>query len=39
MGKVLDFAQRGVIRDAGGFSGSLYECMHMNYAGSIYGPM
>ena len=39
MGKVLDFAQKGVIRDAGGFSGSSYECVHMKYAGSIYGPM
>ena len=39
MGKVLDFAQKGVIRDAGGFSGSSYECVHMKYTGSIYGPM
>ena len=39
MGKVLDFAQKGVIRDAGGFSGGSYECVHMKYTGSIYGPM
>jgi hypothetical protein len=39
MGKVLDFAQKGVIRDAGGFSGSSYECVHMKYTGSIYGPI
>jgi hypothetical protein len=40
MGKVLDFAQKGVIRvHAGGFSGGIYECMHMKYVNSIYGTL
>lgn len=38
-GKILDFVQKGVIRDAGGFSGSIYECVHMKYANSIYGTL
>jgi hypothetical protein len=25
-GKALDFAQKGVIRDVGGFNGAIYEC-------------
>jgi hypothetical protein len=39
LGKVLDFAQKGLIRDTGGFTGSIYECTHMNSANSIYGTM
>ena len=38
-GKALDFAQKGVIRDVGGFNGAIYECTHMNYANSIYGDV
>jgi hypothetical protein len=37
--KVLDFAQKGLIRDVGGFSGGIYECMHMKSANSIYGTI
>jgi hypothetical protein len=37
--KVLDLSQKGVIRDAGGFNGGIYECMHMNSANSIYGDV
>ena len=39
MEKVLDFAQKAVIREAGGFSGSIYECTHMKYVNSIYGTL
>jgi hypothetical protein len=28
-GKALDFAQKGVIPDVGGFNGAIYECTHM----------
>lgn len=38
-GKALDFAQKGVIRDVGGFNGAIYECTHMKYANSIYGDI
>jgi len=34
--KVLDMSQRGIIRDAGGFSGAVYECIHMASHNSIY---
>jgi hypothetical protein len=37
--KILDLSQRGVIRDTGGFDGGIFECMHMNYANSIYGDV
>ena len=37
--KVLDFAQKGLIRDTGGFTGSIYECTHMKSANSIYGTI
>src|SRR5437899_5017721 len=37
--KILDLSQKGVIRDAGGFNGGIYECMHMNAANSIYGDV
>jgi hypothetical protein len=39
LGKVLEFARNGVIRDTGGFSGGIYECVHMKYASSIYSPI
>jgi hypothetical protein len=38
-GKALEFAQKGVIRDVGGFNGAIYECTHMKYADSIYGDV
>jgi len=37
--KILDLSQKGVIRDAGGFNGGIYECMHMNSGNSIYGDV
>lgn len=37
--KILDLSQKGVIRDAGGFDGGIYECVHMNSASSIYGDL
>jgi len=37
--KILELSQKGVIRDAGGFNGGIYECMHMNSANSIYGDV
>ena len=37
--KALDFAQKGIIRDVGGFNGAIYECTHMKYANSIYGDV
>jgi hypothetical protein len=36
-GKVQELAQKGVIRDVGGFTGGIYECTHTKYADSIYG--
>jgi hypothetical protein len=37
MNKVLELAQQGVIRDVGGYSGGLAECLAVRGAGSIYG--
>ena len=37
--KAIDFAQKGIIRDIGGFNGAIYECTHMNYRNSIYGDV
>ena len=37
--KVLDMSQRGIIRDTGGFSGAVYECIHMASHNSIYGDV
>ena len=37
--KALHFAQEGIIRDAGGFNGAVYECTHSNYRNSIYGDV
>jgi len=37
VGKVQELSQKGIIRDAGGFSGAVYECTHTKYADSIYG--
>ena len=36
-GKVLALSQKGIIRDVGGFSGSIYQCIHTRFANSIYG--
>ena len=38
-GKAIEFAQKGIIRDVGGFNGAIYECTHMNYRNSIYGDV
>jgi hypothetical protein len=37
MNKVLQLARQGVIRDVGGYSGGLAECMATRSASSIYG--
>jgi hypothetical protein len=37
MSKVLGLAQKGIIRDVGGYDGALSECMAMKSADSIYG--
>jgi hypothetical protein len=36
LGKVLGFAEKGIIRDVGGFHGAIYECSHIGWSGSIY---
>lgn len=36
LGKVLKFAQEGIIRDTGGFNGAMYECSQIQWSGSIY---
>jgi hypothetical protein len=36
LGKVLGFAQKGIIRDAGGFHGAIFECSQIRWSGSIY---
>ena len=38
-GKVLDLSQKGIIRDVGGFSGGIYQCIHTRFANSIYGDV
>lgn len=38
-GKILDFSQNDLIHDVGGFSGGIYECVHMKYANSTYGDV
>ena len=35
--KVLEFGQKGIVRDIGGFNGALLECSQIQWAGSIYG--
>lgn len=37
--KILDLSQKGVIRDAAGFNGGIFECMHVSSANSIYGDV
>jgi hypothetical protein len=34
--KVLGFAQSGLVRDAGGFHGGIFECSQIQWSGSIY---
>jgi hypothetical protein len=36
LGKVLGFAQKGIIRDVGGFNGAIFECLQIRWSGSIY---
>jgi hypothetical protein len=36
LGKVLGFAQKGIIRDIGGFNGGMSECLQIQWSGSIY---
>jgi hypothetical protein len=36
LGKVLEFAQKGIIRDIGGFNGGMSECLQIRWYGSIY---
>jgi hypothetical protein len=36
LGKVLEFAQKGVVRDIGGFNGGMSECLQIKWSGSIY---
>ena len=35
--KVLELAQKGMIRDVGGYYGAIYECTHMHGFSSVYG--
>jgi len=34
--KVQEFAREGVVRDAGGFSGGIFECSQIQWPRSIY---
>jgi hypothetical protein len=36
LSKVIKFAQNGIIRDIGGFTGALSECSQIQWHGSIY---
>jgi hypothetical protein len=36
LGKVLGFAQQGIIREIGGFNGAMSECLQIQWPGSIY---
>ena len=35
--KVLELAQKGIVRDVGGYNGAIYECTHMHGLSSLYG--
>jgi hypothetical protein len=35
--KVLELAQKGIIRDVAGYGGAIYECTHMHGLSSVYG--
>lgn len=34
--KVLGFAREGIVRDAGGFNGAIFECSQIRWSESIY---
>jgi hypothetical protein len=34
--KVLELAQKGIVRDVGGYYGAIYECTHMHGLSSVY---
>ena len=34
--KVHEFAQRGIVRDTGGFHGAIFECSQIQWSRSIY---
>jgi hypothetical protein len=36
LGKVLGFAQKGIIHEIGGFNGAMSECLQIQWSGSIY---
>ena len=36
LGKVLGFAQQGIIREIGGFNGAMSECLQIQWSESIY---
>jgi hypothetical protein len=36
LGKVLGFAQQGIIREIGGFNGAISECLQIHWPRSIY---
>jgi hypothetical protein len=35
--KVLELAQKGIVREVGGYDGAIYECTHMHGWSSVYG--
>jgi hypothetical protein len=35
--KVLELSQKGVIREVGGYYGTIYECTHMHGLSSVFG--
>jgi hypothetical protein len=37
--KVLELAQKGMVREVGGYNGAIYECTHMHGLSSIYGEV
>jgi hypothetical protein len=37
--KVLGLAQKGIIRDVGGYNNAIYECTHTHGFSSIYGSL
>jgi hypothetical protein len=34
--KVLELAQKGIVREVGGYYGAIYECTHMHGWSSVY---
>lgn len=35
--KVLELAQKGIVREVGGYNGAIYECTSMHGMSSVYG--